>query len=95
MTLSVTPCGEGASFRVRVVPRAKQQAVTGVEDGVLCVRLAAPPVEGKANEALRDLLADRLGVRRSAVRIEVGERSRHKVVSVEGLHPDAIRRALT
>jgi len=95
VSLEVTQRDGASSFRVRVVPRAKQHAVGGVEDGVLSVRLAAPPVEGKANEALRAFLAERLGVRRSAVRIEVGERSRHKIVSVEGVEPDRVRSLLT
>jgi len=83
--LAVTEGGGLASFRVRAIPRAKESSVQAVEDGVLVVRLAAPPVDGKANEALRDLLAEQLGVRRSAVRILAGEKSRHKTVEISGL----------
>jgi uncharacterized protein (TIGR00251 family) len=85
LTLDLTEREGAVSFRVRVVPRARQSAVTGVEEGVLHVRLAAPPVEGKANEALRQLLAEVLGLRKSAVEIAVGEKSRHKTVRVSGM----------
>ncbi len=91
MTLEVVERGSAATFRVRVVPRARRSTVQGVEDGVLVVRLAAPPVEGKANEALRELLAERLGVRRAAVRIAVGDRSRHKIVEIEGVSAARVR----
>jgi uncharacterized protein (TIGR00251 family) len=83
------------TFRVRVVPRARQSAVTGVDEGVLHVRLAAPPVEGKANEALRELLAEVLGLRKSAVEIAVGEKSRHKTVRVAGLSLAEVRARLS
>jgi len=52
---------ESLSLRVRVVPRARKCSVQGVSEGMLVVRVAAPPVEGKANEALCGYLADVLG----------------------------------
>jgi uncharacterized protein YggU (UPF0235/DUF167 family) len=55
------------------------------------VRLAAPPVEGAANEALVAFVASWLSVPRRAVRIVSGERSRRKRLSVSGTHPDAVR----
>src|SRR5207302_76570 len=92
--LDVTDHDGFVRFRVRVVPRARASAIQGVEDGVLAVRLQAPPVEGKANEALRDLLAGCLDVRKSAVSIRVGEKSRHKTVEVTGVDGDTVRRRL-
>lgn len=84
----------GVSFRVRATPRARSCSVAGVVEGVLCVRVAAPPVEGKANEVLREYLARLLGVRTSAVRISSGDRSRHKVVEVQGVTRGAALSAL-
>lgn len=71
-------------FQVRVKPRASRDAIEGVREGALVVRLTAPPVEGQANEALLRLLASRLHVPKSAVRILSGERSRLKRVAVLG-----------
>lgn len=67
----------------------------GFVDGVLRVRLSAAPVEGRANEALVKLLAERLGVPRSRVAILRGMASRNKVVVVEGLDDEEARRRLT
>jgi uncharacterized protein (TIGR00251 family) len=79
---------------VRVTPRASRDKVTGWQNGALRVRLRAPPVEGKANEALRRLLADRLGVALSAVSIVSGETARLKRVRVEGLDEASVREML-
>jgi len=63
-----------------------------MEDGVLAVRLAAPPVEGAANKALIAFLAEAFGVSRSAVRVESGERARRKRVRISGLTIDEVTR---
>jgi uncharacterized protein (TIGR00251 family) len=73
------------TFMVRLQPRASRDAIEGEHDGALKVRLTAPPVDGRANEALRRLLAERLHVAASAVQIVAGEKSRTKRVSVEGV----------
>ena len=70
---------------VRLTPRAVRDEIAGWRDGVLLVRVTAPPVEGKANAALEKLLAGALGVPKSAVQVVAGERSRDKTVAVEGL----------
>ena len=72
-------------FAVRVTPRASRDAIEGEHAGALRIRLTAPPVEGRANEALRRLLAERLNVPVSAVRIVAGETSRTKRVSIAGV----------
>jgi uncharacterized protein len=72
-------------FQVRVQPRASRNAIEGARDGALMVRLTAPPVEGEANEALVRLLAERLKVPKSAVRILAGARGRWKRVAVRGV----------
>lgn len=72
-------------FQVRVQPRASRNAIGGVREGALVVRLTAPPVEGEANDALVRLLAARLHVPKTAVRIVSGERGRLKRVAVGGV----------
>jgi uncharacterized protein (TIGR00251 family) len=79
---------------LRVTPRSGRDEVLGWQDGALRVRLRAPPVDGKANEALRRLLAERLGVALSAVTIVSGETSRLKRVRVDGLEEASLREAL-
>jgi uncharacterized protein (TIGR00251 family) len=74
-----------AVFGVRVTPRASRDAIEGEYQGALKVRLTAPPVEDRANESLRQLLAKRLNVPLSAVRILTGEKSRTKRVSIAGV----------
>jgi uncharacterized protein (TIGR00251 family) len=66
-----------------VVPNAKRTAVDGLHDGALRVRLAAPPIEGRANEALVAWLAKSLGVARRDVELLRGESSRRKQVAVD------------
>jgi uncharacterized protein len=70
---------------VRVIPRASRDAIEGEFQGALKVRLTAPPIEDRANDALRRLLATRLNVPVSAVRIVSGEKSRNKRVLVVGV----------
>ena len=77
-----------ADLRVRLTPRADRDAVAGVRDGVVQARVTAPPADGRANEALRRLLAKALGVPRSRVSIVRGHGAREKVVRVDGLEVD-------
>ncbi len=79
---------------VRLQPRAKRNEIDGERAGALLVRVAAPPVEGRANEALRKLLAKRLRVPRGAVTVVSGESGRDKVIEVEGLDEAELRRRL-
>ena len=72
-------------FAVRVAPRSSRDAIEGEYQGALKVRLTAPPVDDRANEALRRLLAERLKVPVSAVRIVAGEKSRTKRVAIAGV----------
>jgi len=72
-------------FPVRVQPRASKDEITGVLGGVLKVRLQAPAVEGRANEALIEFLAQLLKRPKSAVRILSGDRSRTKRIEIRGV----------
>jgi uncharacterized protein (TIGR00251 family) len=81
----------GAAMAVHVTPRARKNELTGITaDGTLRIRLAAPPVEGAANKALLDLLADILGVRAGTLEIIAGEKGKDKIVSVENLDANTV-----
>jgi uncharacterized protein (TIGR00251 family) len=76
-----------------VTPGARRSELAGVADGRLRVRLAAPPVEGRANDALIRFVADLLDVRRADVRVVAGGRSRRKLLHLAGVTlPEARRR---
>jgi hypothetical protein len=79
------------SFAVRVQPRASRDEIAGEYQDGLKIRLTAPPVDDRANEALRKFLAVRLNVPLAAVRIASGERSRTKCVEVRGVTAAMIR----
>jgi len=81
----------GVSFRVRVQPRASRDAVGGEWEGALRVRLTAPPVDSRANQALCRLLAKYLNVPTGAVRLLSGARGRTKRVEVEGVTAAQVR----
>jgi uncharacterized protein len=83
-----------ALLTVRVTPRAGRSAVAGVRDGILLVKLAAAPVDGAANEALVALLSDVLHIPKRSIRIKSGERSRTKVVEIDGATEDDVLRRL-
>jgi len=74
-----------ATIRVRVSPGAREDAIVGWQGDALKVRVKAPPERGRANQAVCDLLAELLGVARSAVTVERGHGSRDKVLAVDGL----------
>jgi uncharacterized protein len=82
-------------FLVRVQPRASRDGVAGEVEGALKIRLMAPPVDDRANEALRRFLAAELKIGISAVRIAGGERSRTKRVEVRGVERGRILDLLT
>ena len=73
------------TLNVRVVPRARKTECAGFKDDVLVVRIAAPPVEGAANDALIAFLASSLHVPRRAVHIVSGDRGRRKRIAIEGV----------
>ena len=75
----------GATFQVKVQPRARKNAITGEIGDALKLALTAPPVEGRANQACIEFLAEVLNVPRSSVTIAAGESSRNKVIRVRGL----------
>lgn len=82
------------SLSLHVQPGAKRTEFAGLHGDALKLRLAAPPVDGKANAALQVFLAQCLGVPRSAVSLISGETSRHKVVRVVGVDAAVLERLL-
>ena len=93
MPVDVRPRDGGVRVSVHVQPRAARTEFAGVHGTALKVRLAAPPVDGAANDALTAFLAERFGVPRRAVRIVAGQTARAKVVELDGVAADAVRRA--
>ncbi|MFQ5927312.1 MAG: DUF167 domain-containing protein [Terriglobia bacterium] len=85
MTLQVESRGGAVRFRVKVQPRARREEIAGVHNGMLRVRVTPPPLADRANRALRALLAARLHLPKSSIKIAAGERSPLKLVEVVGL----------
>jgi uncharacterized protein (TIGR00251 family) len=83
-----------ATLRVHVIPNAKIDKLTGEHGDAIKVKLRAPAVEGKANAALITLLARKLNVTRRQVLLQSGEKSRDKLVRVEGLDSQTISERL-
>lgn len=92
--LEVTAHDTAVEFQVRVLPRARRDAIEGTWGGALKVRLTAPPVDGRANLACCRLLAQHLNIPLSAVRIIGGERSRTKRIEVRGVTAQRLRELL-
>jgi uncharacterized protein (TIGR00251 family) len=90
MTTSIPVRGtrEGAKFNVRITPRASRTAITGLigegDDAVMKIALQAPPVDGRANDALIEFLSELLRTPRSTIEIAGGEHARNKIIRVRG-----------
>jgi uncharacterized protein len=83
--VSITATADGVRLRIRVQPSASRSEVAGRHGDAIRIRLASPPVDGKANEALTELLSDLLDVPRRAVTLRAGAGGRSKVVEVAGV----------
>ena len=75
---------------LKVTPNAGRNEVTGFTDGVLHVKINAPPVKGKANRELIDFLSRVFDVKKSAITIVKGQTSRNKTIAVEGMSQEDI-----
>lgn len=89
------PEGSSATVVVRVQPRSSRNSVDLQPDGALRIRLTATPVDGSANSALIELLADRLRLPRQAFRILTGKTGRHKLVRINSIDLTALRAKLS
>ncbi|MED5589240.1 MAG: DUF167 domain-containing protein [Chloroflexota bacterium] len=86
--------GESCTIKVRVQPKSSRNRVDGFQDGALRVRVTAAPTEGQANAAVIAILAKTLGVSKSQLGIIRGYSSRDKVVSVDTLTEQEVRRKI-
>jgi uncharacterized protein (TIGR00251 family) len=84
----------GTVFAVKLHPRAKKNAITGVVGDALKLAVTAPPIDGRANAACVEFLANLFAMPRSSVTIASGETSRRKIIRVAGLSADEVRRKL-
>lgn len=87
--------GDGVVLSLHVQPGAAQTEVAGPHGDALKIRLAAPPVDGKANAALLAFIAEKVGVRGTAVELVGGQASRSKRVRVGGATPQQVMKGLT
>ncbi|MEW6584038.1 MAG: DUF167 domain-containing protein [Nitrospirota bacterium] len=85
MRVPFTKSKRGVTIKVRVEPRSSRSGLAGFIGDSLKVKVHAPPVEGSANEELREILAEAFGVRKSAIAITKGLSSKDKVVEIEGV----------
>jgi uncharacterized protein (TIGR00251 family) len=92
--ISIHDTPDGATFAIKVHPRARKNAITGELGGALKLSLTAPPVEGRTNEACIEFLANLLKVPRSSVTIASGQSSRRKVIRVSGVSADEVQKRL-
>ena len=90
----ITPQGDGCRLTIKVVPRASRTEIAGLDPAWLRVRLQAPPVEGRANAALVEFLAEKLALSRQAIAVVAGDRGRVKQVRIAGLDVASVRSRL-
>ena len=84
----------GARIEIRVQPRASRNAISGMQAGVLRIRVTAPPVNGQANAAAIALLAQALDVPKSAIRLVKGASSREKTLAIQSLSQEELNQRL-
>jgi hypothetical protein len=89
IAVAIQESAKGISFAVKVHPRARKNAITGTIGDALKLALTAPPVEGKANQAVIEFFADLFQIPRSSVTIASGETSRNKVIRIAGVSKPA------
>jgi uncharacterized protein (TIGR00251 family) len=82
------------TLTLHVQPGARKTEIAGLHGDALKIRLAAPPVDGKANAALIEFVAERLGLSKSAVRLTSGQTSRRKILEIDAAPPDVEQRLL-
>jgi uncharacterized protein (TIGR00251 family) len=92
--IPIQESAKGVTFAVKVHPRARKNAITGVVGDALKLALTSPPVEGKANQAVIEFFAELFAISRSSITIASGETSRNKVIRVAGLSKQTVEQRL-
>lgn len=86
---------DGVSFEVRVQPRSSKTEISGIQDGVLRVRLTSPPVDGAANRQCIELFSRKMKIPKRAIRIASGAKARRKRLKILGLGVEEIKNILS
>ena len=94
MAFTVRETAQGAQFALRVQPRSSRNAIAGVVGDAVKLSITAPPVDGKANQAVIEFLAELFRVPKSSIAIVSGETGRNKVIAVRGVSAEQVRKAL-
>ena|SRR5438045_43280 len=92
--IPIQQTAKGVTFAVKVHPRARKNAITGIVGDALKLALTAPPVEGKANQSVIEFFAEVFEIPRSSVTIASGETRRQKVIRISGLSGETVRQRL-
>ena len=85
---------DGVSFEVRVQPRSSKTEISGIQDGILRVRLTSPPVDGAANRQCIELLSRKMKIPKRAIRIASGAKARRKRLKILGLGAEEMKNIL-
>ncbi|MGA3127778.1 MAG: DUF167 domain-containing protein [Candidatus Korobacteraceae bacterium] len=94
MAFTVRDTAQGAQFALRVQPRSSRNAIAGVLGDAIKLAITAPPVDGKANQAVVEYLAKLFSVPKSSITILSGETGRNKLIAIRGLSAEQVRKAL-
>lgn len=92
--VEIRDTSDGASFTIKVQPRARKNAIIGEIGDAVKLALTAPPLEGRANDACIEFFANLLKLPRSSISIASGQTSRRKVIRVQGLSAGEVRARL-
>jgi uncharacterized protein (TIGR00251 family) len=92
--LAIQKVDDGVVFGAKLVPSSSRTAICGLLDGVLKIKVSAPPEKGKANRSLLEFLAEQLGVKKNAVTIISGKTNQIKRIQILGISAERVLRRL-
>jgi hypothetical protein len=94
VAFTVRDTAQGAQFALRVQPRSSRTALAGLIGDAIKLAITAPPVDGKANQAVVEYLAKLFSVPKSSITIVSGETGRNKLIAIRGLSAEQVRKTL-
>jgi len=94
VAFTIRDTAQGAQFALRVQPRSSRTAIAGLLGDAIKLAITAPPVDGKANQAVVEYLAKLFSVPKSSITILSGETGRNKLIAIRGLSAEQVRKAL-